>query len=125
MASGRAQSPVRHATPDAELFEGSFAPAGTGAPTTLRGAGFTVARVSAGRWTVTLPGLSFSEDVKIVVGVRFNTAPTNVYDIGVIGGVTNANGAVSFDILYRENAVATDIAANANNRVSFSLTVKP
>jgi hypothetical protein len=125
MASGRAQSPVRHATPNAELFEGSFAPAGASAPTNLRGAGFTVVRASAGRWTVTVQGLSFSKVVKVTAGVQLNAAPATTTDVLVIGDVANSNGNVTFDILYRENATATDIAANANNRVHFSLTVEP
>ena len=35
-------------------LQGSFAPAGTGAPTAVKGTGFSVARTSAGLFTVTL-----------------------------------------------------------------------
>lgn len=125
MASGKAQSPVRHATPDAELFEGSFAPAGTGAPTALQGSGFTVAYVSAGRWTVTIQGIGGATVVKVLAGVQLNAAAASPLDVSVIGATASSSGNLTFDILYRVNAVATDIAANANNRIHFSVTVRP
>lgn len=57
--------------------------------------------------------------------MQLNAAAADALDVSVIGAVANASGNVTFDILYRVNAVATDIAANANNRVHFSVTVKP
>ncbi len=125
MASGKAQSPVRHATPDAELFEGSFAPDTANAPTTLRGSGFTVAYVSAGRWTVTIQGIGGATVVKAIAGVQLNAAAASPIDVSIIGATANTSGNLTFDILYRVNAVATNIAANANNRVHFSVTVRP
>lgn len=125
MASGKAQSPVRHATPDAELFEGSFAPDTANAPTDLVGSGFTVAYVSAGRWTVTILGIGGASIVKALVGVQLNAAEADALDVSIIGATASSSGNLTFDILYRVNAVATDIAANANNRVHFSVTVKP
>ena len=125
MASGKAQSPVRHATPDAELFEGSFAPDTANAPTDLRGSGFTVAYVSAGRWTVTIQGIGGATVVKAMAGVQLNAAPVTALDVSIIGATASSSGNLTFDILYRINATATNIAANANNRVHFSVTVKP
>jgi hypothetical protein len=125
MASGKAQSPVRHATPDAELFEGSFAPDTANAPTTLRGSGFTVTYVSAGRWTVTIQGIGGATVVKAIAGVQLNAAAASPIDVSIIGATASSSGNLTFDILYRVNAVATNIAANANNRVHFSVTVRP
>jgi hypothetical protein len=45
--------------------------------------------------------------------------------VSIIGATANTSGNLTFDILYRVNAVATNIAANANNRVHFSVTVRP
>jgi hypothetical protein len=84
-----------------------------------------VAYVSAGRWTVTILGIGGATVVKAMAGVQLNAAPVTALDVSIIGATASSSGNLTFDILYRINATATNIAANANNRVHFSVTVKP
>jgi hypothetical protein len=84
-----------------------------------------VTYVSAGRWTVTIQGIGGATVVKAIAGVQLNAAAASPIDVSIIGATASSSGNLTFDILYRVNAVATNIAANANNRVHFSVTVRP
>lgn len=92
---------------------GSWAPAGTGAVTTVRGAGFTVARSDVGVFTIT-----FSEAYPSLAAanatVQLNASADTVAQIG-------AYTAASKTLVVRTLTAGSDadIAANANNRVNF------
>jgi hypothetical protein len=96
---------------------GSFAPAGAGAPTSVFGAGFTVVRTSAGLFTVTVA----EKAIRIRAGnVTLQKAAGS--DLRAELGLTDIGVAGTFQIRLTTGAgVATDLAANANNRVHFIL----
>jgi hypothetical protein len=100
-------------------IQGSFAPQGTSAPTTVRGTGFSVARTSAGLFTITLQDKYMS----LIAGdaqVQLAAAADLVAQIGNV----DVSSAKTVEIRILAAAVATDISANANNRVHFNLILK-
>jgi hypothetical protein len=98
---------------------GSFAPAGTGAVTAVRGTGFTVARTSAGLFTVTLDKV-FPSLVRAYVMIQMASAT----DISPQLGLVDLATARTIQIRTIVAAVVTDIAADANNRVHFEFTFR-
>jgi len=108
------------------FIKGSFAPNGSSQPDTsafLGGHIATVLRNSAGNWTVTL-----KDKIKVIEaeipGLRFVTAST---DLKVqFGAFSNVGTATAVSFIMRSLAVATetDIAANADNRISFFLVAR-
>lgn len=99
---------------------GSFAPAGTGAPTSVKGAGFTVARTGVGTFLVTL-----ADKVPDIHGVSVTaqgvTAGLFTVDVGAITSGTSTATVVLRTLV---SGAAADVAANAFNRVNFTITVK-
>jgi hypothetical protein len=101
------------------MLQGSFAPAGTGAPTTVRGKGFSVARTSAGLFTVTLQD-KYQHLISGDIQIQLATGA----DLKGQFGAIDVSSAKTVQIRVLAVAVATDIAADANNRVHFSLKLK-
>jgi hypothetical protein len=101
------------------VVAGSFAPAGTGAPTDVYGTGFTVVRTSAGLFTVTLTNPAIR-----IRGGTVSLQKAAAADTHAEFGTTAVSAATpTFQIRVFDSATATetDIAADANNRVHFLL----
>jgi len=103
-----------------KIISGSFLPNGAGAiaadPAWL---GFSVARTSAGSFTITLTD-PYVAIVAAVATIQMNAATDVVPQWGAIDVVT----AKTLVLNTLAAAVATDIASNANNRVFFTLTLR-
>lgn len=100
------------------LIAGSFAPAGTSAPTDVKGMGFSVARSGVGEYTITLDE-KYSELVSACGQVQMNTAT----DLNLqVEDYVAASKTLVIQAL--AGATPTEIAANADNRVHFQLVVK-
>lgn len=104
-----------------KVIAGSFAPAGTGAPTTVRGSGFTVARTDVGIFTVTLTD-AYVSCLSATATLQLATAADQYANVGDID-VASAKTVVieTWDV---SDAALADITANANNRVNFVLVLK-
>lgn len=101
-------------------IEGSFAPNGTGAPTTLLGKGFTVARAAQGVFTVTLTS-PVSSFISVVPGVCLQTAAARIPQVTAL----TTGSTPSFQISNLDtSAVAQDIAAAAGNTVHFTVVCR-
>lgn len=114
-------------TPELVDVVGSFATAGAGAPTDVRGRGFKVARQGVGSYTITL--LDRYASLVAATGNMQLAAPlarSVVFDDEVIG--TTAPCSIRLQVVDKTDA-AVETAANANNRVHFRLslcnTIKP
>lgn len=105
---------------EAVYIEGSFAPDTANPPTTVRGKGFTVARSGAGTFVVTLDQV-YPELVSGVATLQLNAADDKYAQLGA---VDLANRTVVIRVWDASGAAATDVAANANNRINFSLCLK-
>lgn len=118
----KSRSPVRSEGKEYTLVEGSFAPQGTGAPITVRGTGFTVARSGVGVFVLTFAEI-YTEMPKFVSKPQLAAfADTDTVE----GPFAQGSGAVltTQTIFVKTAGVAADIAANANNRVNFSATFR-
>ena len=106
-------------------LSGSFRPNGSSAVdnTANTGHGFTVARTSAGVFTITLAD-RWNGLIAGHVTLALNAADDKIVQLGAIDVVTN--GTVVINVL--DNAAGTfsasDIASNANNRIHFTLVLK-
>ena len=102
MPSGKAQSPVRAATPNLELFAGSFAPNRSSDPvsTSNKGYGFSVVRNGvAGQWKVTVTGATFRNVVAVTLGLQLNAAPVTSMELILLGAVgSDGSGNTTFII---------------------------
>jgi hypothetical protein len=110
--------PVLAANPATHRITGSFAPAGTGAVTAVKGRGFTVARTAtAGKFLITL-----RQKYTHFIGGSLTLQLAATDDLMAHFGVYSAS-AGTLEILVRDisGAALSDIAANADNRVHFDL----
>lgn len=108
--------PLKSETNRSTIVAGSFAPAGAGAPTSLKGVGFTVSRVSQGLFRVTTTRKARTL-VSGVVGIQLDAATTLVPSLVDVSPTTGV-----FDIHVVDAAdTATDVAAHASNRINFML----
>lgn len=98
-------------------ISGSFAPAGTGAVTAVKGRGFTVARSGAGVFTITLDRI-YQDLISANACVQLATAADMAAQIG---SYSKANRTLVIRTVVA--ATETDIAADANNRVHFDLVL--
>jgi hypothetical protein len=103
-----------------KLIAGSFAPAGAGAPTDQNGSGFSVTRTGAGTFQVKLtdtwPKLNSGK-----ASLQLHTADKLAAQLGDVDLV--AKTAV-IRVVDSSTGVATDVAANANNRIHFEFWFK-
>lgn len=129
MPSGKAQSPVRAATPGLEVFAGSFAPNGGSSPvsTSNKGSGFSVVHNgSAGQWKVTITGATFRNVVSVTATLQLNALPVTSTELALVGAVgSDGSGNTTFILQYRDNLTAANISAHANNRINFCLLGEP
>lgn len=103
-----------------KLIAGSFAPAGAGAPTAQLGTGFSVTRTAAGTFQVALTD-SWPKLNSARVTLQLNAADKLAAQVGAVDLV--AKTAV-IRVVDSSTGVATDVAANANNRVHFEFWFK-
>lgn len=107
--------PVQQAQHGAVVVHGLFKPAGTGAPTGLRGKGVkSVARTGAGLFTITLDD-KYVELLGANITVGITGDATDLY--AQIGDVDLDAKTIKLRLM--TGATPTDLAANANNRVAF------
>lgn len=126
-SSGRANSRLRTGTIDGERWAGSFAPAGTGAPTDLYGENFTAAYGGAtGKLKITLNG-RFRKIVAETYSRTFATATTQAWSLTREGApdTSTSPGKTIITLAYVQNGALANIAADAAHRVSFDLEVEP
>jgi hypothetical protein len=111
-------------TLDRKVYQvsGTFFPAGTSDPTftatACRGVA-TIARSAQGTWLVTLQD-TYKRLLSKGGSIQMTTATDLVFQFG---DISNVGTVTPVTVVIRANAVATatDIAANANNSVSFTL----
>jgi hypothetical protein len=100
--------------------QGSFAPAGAGAPTAIRGAGIaSVVRSAQGRYTVTLRDVWNQCDACIAT-IQLAAAAARYVQIGTISLAARTVVIRVVDAAGAEQ----DIAADANNRINFELVMR-
>lgn len=105
---------------DTIVIAGSFAPAGTGAPTTLRGKGFSVARTSTGLFTITLTD-RFYECVSFTASLQLASGDDK---LAQCGSVDLSAKTAQIRIWDKSAAAVADVSADANNRVNFALELR-
>lgn len=103
-------------------ISGSFAPNGSSAVSSasVKGKGFSVARTSAGLFTVTLE----DKYVALISGkcqLQLASAADQMAQLGAID-VTSAK-TVQIRVWDISDGAVADVAANANNRIHFELTL--
>lgn len=96
---------------------GSFAPAGTGAPTAVRGHGFTVARTSAGLFTITFES-KFPSYIHADAGLQLASGDDKFAQVGAVDLAARTMQVRIWDI---SGAAVADVSADANNRVNFTI----
>ena len=100
-------------------LQGSFLPAGAGAPTGVTGSGVvSVTRSSAGLYLVTIAHV-WPELLGVDLTLQLNAATDLKLQLGVVN-----LAAKTVEIRCLAVATATDIAANANNKVFFTFKFK-
>lgn len=109
---------------EAVVVAGSFAPAGTGAPTASKGKGFTVARTGVGAFRITLDA-RFNSILSVVAGLQLATATDQFI---VVGAISEANRTIDLTVWDPSAAAApgaaVDVAADAGNRIHFVVVAR-
>jgi hypothetical protein len=116
---------LKHAQQGLVKIEGSFAPNGSSALVTAstKGKGFTVVRTSAGLYTITLAD-RYADLISASHSKQVVTADDTFLQFGTIVTGSAAANTVQIRNWDVSGAAATDIAADANNRIHFSLTLR-
>lgn len=107
-------------------IEGSFAPNGSSAlsAASTKGKGFTVARTSAGLFTVTLAN-AYMELIAAQVSLQRSAASPIQLELGTADVVTAKTVQIrAVDMTDPAVPAVADVAANAANRIHFSLTLR-
>lgn len=106
--------PVNCETNRSTIVAGSFAPAGTGSPTSVKGSGFTVSRVSAGLFRVTVT-TKYQSLIAALATIQLDAAAS------LFTQIVDANPATGvIDIRVVDEAdTETDVSAHASNRINF------
>ncbi|HEY5961561.1 MAG TPA: hypothetical protein VIV60_33610 [Polyangiaceae bacterium] len=106
------------------VIKGSFAPNGASALVAANtyGTGFTVARQGVGVFRLTLAEPKLFKLYSKSVDLQLNALADTDVMFGPFVAAT-ATAAATLDILVKTAGVAADIAANANNRIDFEITV--
>lgn len=120
MAANQTFHGVQSLNREVKIMAGSFAPAGSGVPTDVKGRGFTVVRTSTGLFTVTLSN-TFIQLLDGQVSLQLASADDK---FAQLGAVDLAAKTVQIRIWDISAAAVADVAANANNRVNFALALR-
>lgn len=107
----------------AVLIQGSFAPNGSSAidATQNSGHGWSVARTSAGLFTITLQD-AYIAMISSTVSLQLATGDDKILQVGAVD-VVNAK-TIQVRVWDISGAAVADIAANAGNRIHFSLILR-
>lgn len=117
--SNKTHYDVKARTIGLSLISGSFAPAGVGAPTALKGRGISsVVRTGVGTYLVTFDEPYF-DLVSAQATLQLNAAADSDVQFGAYDPV-----AKTLVVRIQTAGAVADIAANANNRVNFNLVFK-
>lgn len=98
----------------------SFAPAGTGAPTTVRGKGATVARTGVGTYEITFSNV-YDRLASATATMQLASAADIVPQFGTFTAATSSASA-KIELRLQAGATPTEVSADANNRVNCSFT---
>jgi hypothetical protein len=114
--------PLRSAGGERVVITGSFAPNGSSAlsAASTYGRGFTVARTSAGLFTITLADQYYQLE-SATATLQLATGDDRFVQFGTY---TAASKTITLRIWDISGAAETDVSANANNRVNFCLVFK-
>ena len=104
-----------------KYMDGSFAPAGTGAPTDPRGSGFTASRTGVGTFLLTL-----ADKYASLIGASATVGLASSADTQAQLGTVVTGGAATNTVVIRTITAGSDadISADANNRVFFQLALQ-
>lgn len=103
-----------------KIIAGSFGPDTANAPTKVRGKGFTVARTSAGLFTVTLDDKYYELEAASLT-LQLASGDDKVLQLGSVDLSAKTIQIRVWDI---SGAAVADIAINDNNRINFVLFLK-
>jgi hypothetical protein len=103
------------------MLQGSFAPDTANAPTTVKGKGFSVARTSTGLFTITLQD-TYQHLISGQVSLQLAAGDDKFVQLGAVD-VASAK-TIQIRVWDISGGAVADIAANANNRINFSLLLK-
>lgn len=106
-----------------KVIAGSFAPNGSSAVSAAsnKGIGWSVARTSAGLFTITLED-SYISLISACCSLQLASADDKIVQLGSIDVVTAKT--VEIRVWDISGAAVADVAANANNRINFCLVLK-
>ena len=109
---------VRVSTPETVIVAGSFAPNGSSAvsASSRKGRGWSVARTSAGLFTVTF-GEKYNNLISAVATLQLVTASLDSW-FAQVGAYVAASKTLQIRVV-DEAAAAVDVAADADNRINF------
>lgn len=113
--AARNYAPIRALNRSTVRISGSFAPAGTGAVTSTKGKGFSVARSGVGTFTVTFTD-KYNDLLSATATVQLAAAADTQAQVGAYSA-----SAKTLVIRTLTAGAAADISANADNRVHFDL----
>lgn len=117
MAANRTFHNVQVLNREVKKIAGSFAPAGAGAPTDVKGRGFTVARTSTGLFTITFAN-SYNSYLDFQATLQLAAADDKVAQLGTVDLTAKTAQIRVWDV---SGAAVADVTANANNRINFSI----
>lgn len=106
-----------------KVIAGSFAPNGSSAVSaaSVKGIGFTVARTGTGQFTITLSD-AYVDYLSITASLALSAGDDKFLQLGAVDVVTAKTIVVNvWDV---SGAAATDVAANAANRIHFVAWLK-
>jgi hypothetical protein len=114
--------PLRAAGGERVVISGSFAPNGSSAlsAASTYGRGFTVARTSAGLFTITLADQYYQLEAATAT-LQLASGDDKVVQFGTY---TAASKTITLRVWDISGAAETDVSANANNRIHFCLVFK-
>lgn len=113
--AARNLAPVRALVRENVIISGSFAPAGAGAPTAVKGRGFTVSRTGTGTFLVTFAD-KWADVIGVTVTLQLSASANTAAQVG------NWDAAAKTLVIRTLTAgTDADIAANANNRIHFDV----
>lgn len=106
------------------VFSGSFAPNGSSAvdATLNLGQNFSVTRTGTGAFSLVLRSVNGRRVVSAQAHLRLATPADSVVQVGSVTPSTT-DGSVTIVLTVLTAGAAADIAANANNRISFDIMV--
>lgn len=118
MANASNKFPVRALNNDMVPVMGSFAPNGSSAvsASSRLGKGWSVARTSAGLFTITFSD-TWNDLVSFTASLQLASADDKYL---IPGAYTAASKTITITVWDISGAAATDVSANANNRIHFT-----